>query len=240
MKRLVASNPFAFLSIESLERRFLLSANIRPNIGGLTASPDPVPAGAVLALIANNVSDPEGGVAKVEFYRDSNGNDLFEKSIDTLIGLDGSPRHGWSLVVSTSGFPTGPNTFYARTRDDGGEVSKPAVVLATVQGKLNLIGSYSGSIIFDHGAGQDVLQIDVTSQTRQAYFDGTYHQVGADLDFTFDGTIGKNSTFTMVYAGAGTGTAIGTLSADGLTLSGTFKTLSNGKTLTGHFSVHRI
>lgn len=226
--------------LEALEIRQFLSANLRPNISGLTDSPDPVAAGASLTLIATGVSDPEGAIAKVEFYRDSNNSGLFEKSVDALIGLDGSARHGWSIVISTTGFPTGTSTYFARSRDLLDEVSKPAVATGVVQGKLNLIGSYSGSIIFDKGAGQDVLQIVVNSQTRQAYFGGGFYQVGAGSYFTFDGTIGKNNTFTMVFAGDATGTAKGTLSTDGLSMVGTFKTLQSGKTYTGHFNVHRI
>jgi hypothetical protein len=47
--------------------------NQTPTIETLAASPDPVPQGTDLTLTATGVSDPDGHVVLVEFYRDTNG-----------------------------------------------------------------------------------------------------------------------------------------------------------------------
>src|SRR5688572_23164029 len=57
--------------LEQLERRVLL-ANVSPVLGNLIAAPNLVVQGQTLTLTANQVRDPDGTVAAVEFFHDSN------------------------------------------------------------------------------------------------------------------------------------------------------------------------
>lgn len=223
-----------------LESRILFS-NIRPTIGGLADSPDPVNKGAPLVLIASGVADSDGAIAKVEFYRDSNGNGIFEKTIDQQIGLDGSPRRGWNFYYDTTSCPPGKNTFFARSRDNLGEVSKPAVTQTSIVGKIDFRGAYQGTIEYDTGE-VDIIEGLVTSQTRQAYFAGTIHQVGLDVTFDFVGTILKNNQLSLVYSDSEfSGTGTGSFKSDGSVINGNFKTkMFDGRTASGTFSMHRI
>lgn len=236
--------------VEELESRQFLSAsgdvgsivaNVRPLIGSLTATPNPVVRGTALTLVAGGVSDPDGTrVAKVEFYRDANADGLFQKSIDPLVELDGSPRHGWNAVLGTSGLATGVQVYFARSRDYAGAVSKPAVVRVTVQTpqqKTNYVGSYVGGLKFSDGF-VDVLTMEVTRQTR-GYLSGTMHQETAGYDFTFTATILKNDRLSFVFGGDGSGSGSGTVSADRTTISGSFSSQVGRQKSSGTFRVTR-
>jgi hypothetical protein len=235
-------------AVEFLKGRCFLSggtlraaSNVRPVVSAVSASPNPAAKGVAVGLTASGVTDSDGSITEVQFYRDINANGVFDRSIDPAISVDRSARHGWSAAVDTSALATGTIRFFARAYDNLYAVSRPVAVDLTVQGKINLAGNYSGSIIFnDKKYGQDVLQGHIDSQSR-GYFSGVFHQVAADIDLVFDGTIGRNNTFSLVYAGDVTGTAKGTISADSTTLTGTFATTDrSGKSYGGRFSVHRV
>ena len=66
----------------------MIAPNQAPTIASLSDSPDPVTQGNNLALTANNVSDSDGLVVKVEFYRDVNNNSVIDVGTDALLGTD--------------------------------------------------------------------------------------------------------------------------------------------------------
>ena len=232
---------------EYLESRELLSVslaapaatNVRPRITTLTASPNPVRKGSTLALVAGGVSDSDGKVVKVEFYRDANGDGLFQKNIDIQVGLDGSPRKGWNTYIDTSLLATGKYTYFARSRDNLGEVSKPAVAKSTVTLTTNYIGVWPGTATFTRGdTGTRSLTMNVTSQVRQAYFSGTFTQ-GSET-FSFLATIGKKNRVTMTFSGGATGTASGTINLATMSLSGSFDVRNSDGRFAGTFVVTKV
>jgi subtilisin-like proprotein convertase family protein len=93
-----------------------------PKIATLTDSPDPVMQGGTLTLAANGVTDADGTVVSVAFYRESNGIDGLQTGVDgdTLVGTDADPASGWSVDVSTGGLAAGTCTYYAQATDDDG------------------------------------------------------------------------------------------------------------------------
>jgi len=218
-----------------------IQANVRPVIVSLTATPNPLTRGTILTLTAGGAADPDGArAAKVEFYYDSNSDGLFEKSVDASVGSDGSPRHGWNTGMDTGWLHSGVRTFFARSRDYAGAVSKPAVARVTVQSpetRANYVGSYLGELKFSNGF-VDVLTMDVTGQTR-GYLSGTMHQETAGYDFTFTATILKNNGLSFVFGGDGSGSGSGTISADRTTISGSFSSLVGGTRYKGTFRVTR-
>ncbi|MDB5334080.1 MAG: hypothetical protein JWP03_5231 [Phycisphaerales bacterium] len=116
-----------------------------PTIGSLSASPTVVAPGGTLTLTASGVSDPNAGgsVARVAFYRESNGASGLQTSgtTDTLLGTATAGSNGvWSLSVSTSGLAAGTYTFYAVATDSSGLTSSPATASATVQASANSAG----------------------------------------------------------------------------------------------------
>lgn len=108
-----------------------------PQIGALSASPNPVAAGSSLTLTATGVTDLSPGhtVSGVTFYRDGNGDREFEKLNDVSLGSGtlNAPR-SWQLTTSTSGLAAGTYTYFA-VADEGsnGPFSNPALVTVRVQ-----------------------------------------------------------------------------------------------------------
>jgi len=112
--------------------------NALPTVGSLSDSPDSATLHADLVLTANDVDDPDGSIALVEFYRDANGNGTLETGADVLLGQDTDGGDGWNWTGSIEGFPLGINTYFARARDNDsdwgdaastqGQVGDPAVV----------------------------------------------------------------------------------------------------------------
>ncbi|MCX5671577.1 MAG: peptidylprolyl isomerase [Planctomycetota bacterium] len=105
-----------------------------PSIQTLRGGPDPVVRGAqTLTLEAVNVLDVAGGgVTKVEFFRDSNGNGLFEPGTDQLLGTDTNGGNGWSITVLTDGWTPGHTAFFARAQDTDNNGSPPREITVAV------------------------------------------------------------------------------------------------------------
>jgi len=121
--------------------------NAIPTIGALSGSPDPVTRPNSITLTADAVSDPDGSVVSVAFYRETNGTDGLQTGSggDTLVGTDTDSAGGWTATVSTAGLGLGPQTYYAQaTDDDSGPsaegTSAPTATL-TIQNALPTIGS---------------------------------------------------------------------------------------------------
>ncbi|MFC1782408.1 hypothetical protein ACFL02_02350, partial [Planctomycetota bacterium] len=110
-----------------------LKPNYAPAIGSVTANPpppDPVTQGDNLTLTANDVTDVDSSVVKVEFYRDSNNNGNFELYSDTLLGADINGNDGWSLIIPTDSIPFGENLFFVRALDnDGGRSDEKSIAV---------------------------------------------------------------------------------------------------------------
>ncbi len=100
--------------------------NALPVIESLTVSPDLVTCPDPLSLTAHGVSDPDGVVVLVTFYRDEEPLGVVEQGID-----------GWTLSVETAGWPLGEHTFAARAMDDVGAWSEWATGTATVTSWTN-------------------------------------------------------------------------------------------------------
>ena len=111
------------------------TANQPPTIGALSDSPDPVTLGGTVTLTASGVGDPDGTVAAVAFYRESNGSPGLQVCAggDLLIGTDTSGADGWTATASTAGLAAGTYNYYARATDNLGATSNVASTANTVQ-----------------------------------------------------------------------------------------------------------
>ncbi len=92
--------------------------NHAPEIdGSLTAEWDPVAIGQDQTLTVNGVQDiepaPFGGVVDVEFWRDLDGDGVFDDAVDELLGSGVDMGGGvWQLTVDTSGWSFNPDQVY--------------------------------------------------------------------------------------------------------------------------------
>jgi len=115
-----------------------------PIIISLTDNPDPVIQGELLTLTANDVSDSDGSIVQVEFYRDADNNGILKVDNDDLLGTGTNNAGNWSWSGSTAGFPPTTNRYFARAQDNDGAWG----IIANTTGKVNIlptIGSLSDS-----------------------------------------------------------------------------------------------
>ncbi|MCP4708173.1 MAG: LEPR-XLL domain-containing protein, partial [Planctomycetes bacterium] len=111
------------------------SPNVAPAIGAFETQPNLVTRGENLTITAQNVSDSDGTVARVNFYYDSNYNETLEVDQDTLLFEDNSAQDGWTWTGSTHTFQTGINFFFAQALDYGGAVSNSVSATAELNEK---------------------------------------------------------------------------------------------------------
>jgi hypothetical protein len=100
--------------------------------GSLSAVPSTVVRPGEITLSATGVYDPDGTVARVEFYQD-----------DLLLAVDEDGSDGWNWTVNTGGWTLGEHTFSARAVDDDQAVSEPVSTTVTVQNAIPVVGSLS-------------------------------------------------------------------------------------------------
>ncbi|MFO0820430.1 MAG: choice-of-anchor D domain-containing protein [Pirellulales bacterium] len=107
--------------------------NIPPAIVFLGVNPGVVVAPEAAILSANGVSDADGFVTRVDFFRESNGIAGLQLGVagDQILGNDSNAAGGWTLTVGTIGFAEGVHLLYARAIDNGGAASN--VVSGTLQ-----------------------------------------------------------------------------------------------------------
>ena len=77
--------------------------------------------GETVIAVANNPTDPDGFIARANFYRDVN-NDGFAQE-DELIGSDFDPGNGWRQAFSTHDFPLGEVSILGVVFDNEGNQS---------------------------------------------------------------------------------------------------------------------
>ncbi|HLL91065.1 MAG TPA: galactose oxidase-like domain-containing protein, partial [Tepidisphaeraceae bacterium] len=119
--------------VPSVAKILRLDATAAAVVGVLSDSPDPVTAGTLLTLTATSVSDggDGGGIATVEFFRESNGQPGFQPG-DVLINADTNGTDGWTATAPTSGLSAGTYTYYARAVNAFGVTGTAAVTTSTV------------------------------------------------------------------------------------------------------------
>jgi len=99
--------------------------NAAPLVGGLSA-PTTIPADNLFDITADNVTDTDGSVAAVVFYRDADGNGEWGAA-DLEIGSGTRSGENWTATVGTPGWSLGPTTLFAVATDNEGESSVAAV-----------------------------------------------------------------------------------------------------------------
>jgi len=106
--------------------------NVLPVIGSLADTPDPVTRPDALTITAGGVTDADGTIALVEFYRDGNGNGTFEPGSDVLLGSDSDGGGGRKWTGATLGWSVGSQRYFARALDNEGGWSAVISVTGTV------------------------------------------------------------------------------------------------------------
>ena len=99
--------------------------NQPPVVGALSAAPEPVVMGDDLTLTATGVTDADGNVVRIEFFREAG-------EVDVSVGVDADGGDGYAVVIGTGGLAAGVYTYYAVAVDDDGARSAAAFADSTV------------------------------------------------------------------------------------------------------------
>jgi hypothetical protein len=125
--------------------------NQRPVVKFLTAIPFVSAAGSSVTLKATGVSDDDGSVMKVAFYRESNGESgvQFGPGGDSLVATDSRPADGFSVTVPTAGVAPGTYTYYAVAVDNAGASSAGGRSAPWISHTVQTPGRISGTVFVD-------------------------------------------------------------------------------------------
>ena len=137
----------AFVSGVADRTLTVAGVNDPPEILTLTDTPDPVNQGDPLTLTANSVSDVDGTVTQVDFYRDANGNGTLEVGVDLLLGTDSDGGDGWAWLGAAT-FGLGQQTYFAQAEDNEGALSDPVSATGTIASQPPTVASLADALPF--------------------------------------------------------------------------------------------
>jgi Ca2+-binding RTX toxin-like protein len=153
-------------------------SNYLPYVDSVSGSPDTVTAGDAVQLTASGVVDPDGTVARVDFYRDANANGVIDVGTDVVVGQDTNGTDGWGVSLSTSSLSAGGYTMLARATDDRGYAGNTAATTLTVQGSSTPLDIVMQSLVA--GGGQTLqLTYEVTGADVGPFVVAFYRAAGA-------------------------------------------------------------
>lgn len=103
---------------------------VPPIIDSFAVEPNVVMVGDTVTLTASGVTDSDGIVSSVQFYRDENNDGQLNRNVDQLLGEGIQRRSNWTLTTDTDGWAEGTNRLFAVAIDDLGvssELSRASV-----------------------------------------------------------------------------------------------------------------
>jgi hypothetical protein len=200
-------------SVESLEPRIALSVE-STLITGLSVSPEIVPYGSQVTLVATSVSEPGGPViTQVRFHIDADNDGQLTPADGAPLALDTNGSDGWSAVVSSILSSGGNQRYYAVAQNESGidgeavsatnTVLLPAKVIDNGGNGYSVVssnywstsgGGYGGGHQFEFGATNGYAEWtfadlpDGEYRVSATWLNGTSH--GTNVPYTvFDGSL---------------------------------------------------
>jgi uncharacterized protein YkwD len=142
---------------------FTLADNAAPIVSSVAATPSTVTRPGAWTLTAQGVSDPNGQVSRVQFYRDTNGNGVWDPS-DEVLGTDQSSSGGWTWSGTAAGWAVGQHKVFARAQDNQNAWSQPVATVVNVTNAPPTIGNLASCT-------NSVFQSDVLTLTASGVQD---------------------------------------------------------------------
>jgi hypothetical protein len=161
---------------------FTVRVNTPPFLAALTPSSANVGRNSIFTLSLGTATD-DGGIARIDFYRDTNSNGLLDVGTDTLIGSDTSSEGGWLLASNTNDFALGTQQYFARATDTDGTTSSSVTTTITVVNAAPVVTTLAASPNPAEG------RVPVTLVATATDPDGTVAFVRFYLDSNSNGTL---------------------------------------------------
>jgi cyclophilin family peptidyl-prolyl cis-trans isomerase len=161
---------------------FTVRVNAAPSIAGLAATPSNVGRNSPFSLSLGSATD-DAGIARVDFYRDVNGNGQLDLDVDSLVGSDTSSEGGWRFNATTEGLGLGQHRFLARAIDSDGLFSTVSSTTLTVVNAGPVVSAFAASPNPASG------RVPVTLTAAAADADGTVAFVRFYRDSNNNGTL---------------------------------------------------
>jgi len=119
----------------TLDDVFTVRINSAPVLANLVMSAAVVDLDSPFSITVGTATD-DAGIARVDFYRDTNGNGQLDTGADLLVATDTSSETGWRANTTTTGLVPGTYRYFARATDTDGTVSNVITSTISVQDLL--------------------------------------------------------------------------------------------------------
>ncbi len=184
-----------------IDDAFTVRVNAAPAIAGLAATPTNVGRNSPFSLALGSATD-DAGIARVDFYRDVNGNGQLDLDVDSLVGSDTSSQGGWRVDGTTDGLGLGQQRYLARAVDADGLFSSVVSATLTVVNAGPVVSAFTVSPNPAQG------RVPVTLSATAADADGTvafvrfYRDVNGNgtLDIGTDAMLGEDADGSNGYS----------------------------------------
>ena len=177
----------------------VISGGDQTTIGSFSADPDPLGALENLTLTADDIDPASGSVQSVEFYRDSNGNDVLDQGSDELLDSVAGSGGPWVSTISPPAWQDGEQVLFAIAVDEGSSESQVASTTISVDmtgprvQQLTPQGSLSGpvsrvEVTFSEAIDEQTLgtdDISLVTPDGPAAISAVSHVSGNTYNFTF-------------------------------------------------------
>lgn len=124
---------------------FTVRVNSAPVLAGLNAGASPNVGRNTPFTLGFTTASDDGGIARIDFYRDSNGNGTLDIGTDTLLGADSSADGGWNLATTSGDLGLGQQRYFAKGIDIDGVESTVATAVVTVVNASPVISEFTVS-----------------------------------------------------------------------------------------------
>jgi cyclophilin family peptidyl-prolyl cis-trans isomerase len=184
-----------------IDDAFTVRVNAAPSIAGLAATPTNVGRNSPFSLALGSATD-DVGIARVDFYRDVNGNGQLDLDADSLVGSDASAEGGWRINATTQGLGLGQQRYFARAIDADGALSPVISTTLTVVNAGPVVSAFTVSPNPAQG------RVPVTLSATAADADGTvafvrfYRDANGNgaLDIGTDALLGEDADGSNGYS----------------------------------------
>jgi cyclophilin family peptidyl-prolyl cis-trans isomerase len=196
----------------SIDDTFTVRVNTPPVIDQLTATPAAVGRNTNFTLSLGSVVD-DGGLARVDYYRDTDADGVLTIGVDSLLGSANSSAGSWAFTANTNGLSSGLQRYFAIATDIDGSTSSTITATVVVQNAAPVVSAFSvtpdpvrgnGPVILTASAADPDGEVTLVRFFRDSNNNGTF-DLGTDASLGQDADAAGGYSIVVDTAGFGIG-----------------------------------